>query len=371
MNDTLKLLRRNDYCLFILQADPAQAHLLRVGAAATGVSAHVLNVDVAIEAELTRLAYASTTKGVLLVDLASLDAQAGAVAAALVRLRQRQPDLRVICFMADRLLVSENQRAYIAGLGGSGLFANCSALRLAETLIPVLALALEVPAETLAPIDFARFVRVMRIAAPSALEPYHATWKALTDRGINLPNLMYVLQGPMGVEIRDRNHQFKSYPDCFIGKAATDVLMNLTEGSREFALAVGKLLLRCGVFHHVADNHDFEDGEFFYRFSTSSERVAAIDLASLLARADSANGMMIENRHYRGKTYPQCFLGNEAVIWLRQNYRLSRAEALAVGQQLIELKAWRHVANDRQFVDWAYFYRFASARTDFEAPRAI
>lgn len=44
--------------------------------------------------------------------------------------------------------------------------------------------------------------------------------------------------------------------------------------------------------------------------------------------------------------------------WLRDNLGLSQAEAIALGQRLIEEKWIHHVTDDHQFKNEYLFYRF-------------
>ncbi len=70
------------------------------------------------------------------------------------------------------------------------------------------------------------------------------------------------------------------------------------------------------------------------------------------------DGIKIENRQYRFKTYPLCFIGNEAVDWMRKRYNYSVAEAIKIGQNLIEEKIIHHVTDDHDFKNEHLFYRF-------------
>lgn len=58
----------------------------------------------------------------------------------------------------------------------------------------------------------------------------------------------------------------KSYPKCFIGTEAVDWLALNYRLSRPLAVKLGERMVAAGIFHHVADDHDFKDGDFFFRY---------------------------------------------------------------------------------------------------------
>ena len=70
------------------------------------------------------------------------------------------------------------------------------------------------------------------------------------------------------VEVRDRTYHLKKYPQCFVGSEAVDYLVesNLAP-SREDAVRIGNdIMAAVGIFEHVCQEHDLQDGYFFYRF---------------------------------------------------------------------------------------------------------
>jgi len=70
-----------------------------------------------------------------------------------------------------------------------------------------------------------------------------------------------------GFEVKDRVYRLKTYKQCFVGSEAVDWMMkNLRCASRADAVIIGRFLHSANVFRHVADEHTFEDGFFFYRF---------------------------------------------------------------------------------------------------------
>lgn len=83
--------------------------------------------------------------------------------------------------------------------------------------------------------------------------------------------------------------------------------------------------------------------------------------AELAAMAETMRGPMgvpVEDRRHLLSTYRRCFVGSEAVHWLADHAGLTRSEAVAVGQRLVDLGFIRHVLAEHGFRDGHYFFRF-------------
>ena len=91
--------------------------------------------------------------------------------------------------------------------------------------------------------------------------------KAQDLDGFHLRDVVAAMQAPGGVSIADRRFRLKTYPACFIGKAATDWLMQRYRLSRPLAVKLGERLVAAGLVRHVLDEHDFKDADYFYRFA--------------------------------------------------------------------------------------------------------
>ena len=118
------------------------------------------------------------------------------------------------------------------------------------------------------------------------------------------------------------------------------------------------MLRLLGEFGHVADEHDFEDGDYFYRFRASTHITASLDLTQVIEAVRGSGGFAVRDRSYHGKQFPNCFVGREAVAWLQQHYDLSAPGAVALGQTLLRLHLIRHVVDEHNFIDSGFFYRF-------------
>eukprot|EP01122_Echinamoeba_exundans_P004856 TRINITY_DN15073_c0_g1_i1.p1 TRINITY_DN15073_c0_g1~~TRINITY_DN15073_c0_g1_i1.p1 ORF type:complete len:1225 (-),score=224.48 TRINITY_DN15073_c0_g1_i1:118-3792(-) len=78
-------------------------------------------------------------------------------------------------------------------------------------------------------------------------------------------------------------------------------------------------------------------------------------------------GVEVKDRKYHLKTYPQCFIGTEAVDWLvNHHWANTREEAEAVGNRILQKGVFQHVAKEHDFRDKFYFYRFLEPQTRIE-----
>jgi hypothetical protein len=83
-----------------------------------------------------------------------------------------------------------------------------------------------------------------------------------------------------------------------------------------------------------------------------------VDRDALLARMRGEGGVAIADRRHLLTVYPRCFVGSEAVDWLVEQLDLTRAEAVALGERLVECGDVRHVLDEHGFRDGRFFYRF-------------
>ena len=82
------------------------------------------------------------------------------------------------------------------------------------------------------------------------------------------------------------------------------------------------------------------------------------DWDSLVAAMRDEHGVSITDRRYGLKTYSKVFLGSEAVSWLIQHEKATLAEAIAIGQLMIEQNIIHHVLDEHDFKNEPLFYRF-------------
>jgi small-conductance mechanosensitive channel len=84
------------------------------------------------------------------------------------------------------------------------------------------------------------------------------------------------------------------------------------------------------------------------------------EIAALAASMRGPEGVSIVDRRHLLTTYPRCFVGREAVDWLTRAAGLTRKEAVALGQVLVDRGIIRHVLDEHGFKDDKLFYRFCA-----------
>jgi len=164
-----------------------------------------------------------------------------------------------------------------------------------------------------------------------------------------------------GVEIADRPYGMKRYAQCFVGTQGVSWLAAQYGIGRSAAVLIGRALVQLGYVHHVLKEHDFEDENLFYRVAPVG-RYERIDLSTVVKLLWQTDGL-IADRSWRATSYPSCFVGQEAVDLFVSQYRLSRAEATALVQSLVDLGVVCHVTGEHEFTDGMFYFRFlADAR---------
>ena len=90
--------------------------------------------------------------------------------------------------------------------------------------------------------------------------------------------------------------------------------------------------------------------------------VQRISVRQLALEMRSEHGVEIKTRRHKLKLYQRTFLGNEAVDWIVKKVKVSREDAIALGQKMLEKNIFQHVNEDHPFKDEALFYRFNEDR---------
>ena len=75
---------------------------------------------------------------------------------------------------------------------------------------------------------------------------------------------------------------------------------------------------------------------------------------------DLRNNVEVKDRTYHLRTYPQCFVGADAVKhFLEKSHAETVADAVALGEGLLQLGVFHHVTKDHAFKNEELYYRFA------------
>lgn len=85
---------------------------------------------------------------------------------------------------------------------------------------------------------------------------------------------------------------------------------------------------------------------------------AKADRDRLVAQMRGTSGIDVRDRRYNLRLYPQCFIGSELVQWCRRHLNLSRPDAVALCQQIMDDGHFNHVVDRTRFEDAYLFYRW-------------
>lgn len=278
------------------------------------------------------------------------------------------------CIGADILLycsglhtVSRQARAWAQQLGALDLLPGCDLAHHRDSLLPALGVILKAAgAAHSGPVNEAAIQRALQ-ALPPALDSttqVAQAWRhidALRDFGFEPGELLALMAGANGVDIRARTYRTQTYDECFVGADAVNWLMQTTHVTRTEALRIGQALLELGHVYHVVREQPFQDGHFFYRISANTPRLNALDLCALTTQIRTQGrrgGVRIADRQFHGVTYPACFVGAHAIKWMREQFELSENEAMTLGQRLMDLFLVHHVVDQQPFRGGTFFYRF-------------
>jgi EAL domain-containing protein (putative c-di-GMP-specific phosphodiesterase class I) len=190
-------------------------------------------------------------------------------------------------------------------------------------------------------------------SAAAAAEPAHSL---LHDE--RLAGLWRAMRSAGGVDIRDRMFHLRRYRLCFVGREAVDWLVQHAAVSRSEAVRLGRRLMALGCLRHVLDEHDFEDGEFFYGVVSGTAQDTPLPAVPELREALHGPQGPVQAEHGRGLLrHRRCLRGSDLVDWLCRRYELPRATALQWGAQLMKQGRLRHVFDDRPLTDDRALYR--------------
>ena len=162
------------------------------------------------------------------------------------------------------------------------------------------------------------------------------------------------------LDIADRRWRLHEYPRCIVGSQAVEHLMHSLRRPREEVLALGQALGELGLLVHVMQEHPFLDQDLFYRLAWSDtlDRVPAADLWQT---AEEGLPRLSGTRSHHGRTYADCFVGDEAVSLVADRHGLDRVDAWLALHRIAQWGWIEHVAGARPFIDGHFFYRWRGA----------
>jgi hypothetical protein len=186
---------------------------------------------------------------------------------------------------------------------------------------------------------------------------FQKTWRRLEGAGQSPTLIAEDMRAAEAIVSEDRRYRLTVYPNCFLGNEAVEWLAKYLSISEMQAVDVGNLLMRLGFFYHVAKDQPFRNDRFFYRFSTPDALMHSLDLDLIMRESRDLHGFDVQDRTWHGMRFPKCFIGAEAAKWMSAFYGLGKEGAIALGQSLHDIYHFRHVVDEREFVDHDFFYR--------------
>lgn len=151
----------------------------------------------------------------------------------------------------------------------------------------------------------------------------------------------------------------RRYPNCIVGSELTDWLVATLGITRRRALRIGQRIVARGWLVHVAEEHDFEDGRYFYRLvpQHAQDDAAAIDgtqepePAQVLGWLQGPRGVSPGFRAVGLLLYRSAVTGHEIVEALVRVAGMPRERAASVARHLLRVGLLRHVDDECGFED--------------------
>lgn len=158
---------------------------------------------------------------------------------------------------------------------------------------------------------------------------------------------------------RDRWYRLRRYRHCLLGSELVTWWSQTRGVSRAEAVRLGRRLVARGWLSHVHEEHDFEDGPFFYQLvSRQTQLDTAAPLPSDLPPTGQTAAWLHGDagvrpgRRVRGLLlHHDAVSGREVVDALARAGQLSRERAVLCGRALLRAGRLRHVLDERGFVD--------------------
>jgi hypothetical protein len=245
-----------------------------------------------------------------------------------------------------------SDRAWVNELGFADLVAQLDAANMGSESQGVLAwVAQHTGLPAMQQGSLARYFSALQV------KPDTSTPRGLIRKATGLTAEALCAELASNVKSLTRVYRLTSYPSCFIGSEAVAWLTKQYAAPPAVAVQLGVALQTLGLLHHVVHEHAFADEAFFYRTAIASD-VERLNLATAHRQLSSSQGVEVRDRLYRGKTYPACFVGTEAVDWVCNQFKLQRHHAETLLNRLHAFNLIEHVTREHVVKDGLFFYRF-------------
>ena len=299
----------------------------------------------------------------LIADVPVLLSHGATPAALVAELSRLAPHVGLFVRLPGRTGISVPERRWARAVGIASLLPGSTVAAWESSVVPVLERILgciEHPAPDTDALGayLASLVRSGAEPRSGPVKDAHGEAFRLDSRRLDALEILEAMQSDGGVARSDRSYRGTTYRDCFVASEAVDWVERAFGLDRALAATACTFLWRTGRIHHVLREAPFADDYLFFRFGARRSDLDRLDLVALCAAMRGAAGPAIADRTYLGKRYARCFVGSEAVEWIRRNYGLACGAAESVGQSLLELGITHHVLDRHGFVDANFFYRF-------------
>lgn len=156
-----------------------------------------------------------------------------------------------------------------------------------------------------------------------------------------------------------RWYRLRRYPSCIVGSELTGWLVEALGVTRKQALRIGQRIVARGWLVHVAEEHDFEDGLYFYRLVPQHAQDDAPSIAGgqepepaqVLGWLQGPLGVLPGSRSTGLLTYRGAVTGREVVEALERVAGMSNERAVATARRLLHVGLLRHVHDECGFED--------------------
>ncbi|XP_051529363.1 DEP domain-containing mTOR-interacting protein-like [Myxocyprinus asiaticus] len=150
--------------------------------------------------------------------------------------------------------------------------------------------------------------------------------------------------------IKDRRHNLRTYPNCFVAQELIDWLIALKEvPDRVTAVQLMQHLMDHDILRHVCDKWPvFKDAKYLYRFREDGTFPFNILYEYLIISKD----YILQLRQEKGVAYECSSSGYMLIDWLLQNGEIeSRRQGLELCRALLQHGIIQHVSLKHHFFD--------------------
>lgn len=367
----------------VYSSDSLQAQIVQAICAAHRIEARMLDPRVKLARHLGSLKDKGVRLALIVIELADLQRNGYSVQSLRAALKAGGGRGKVALLMPHRIAIDPLIERWASV--DQGAIMAIPAMNLGQREESILPVANEIAGVLGVGFDSRKTGQFVSGLNPAAFANHtmarlHMETNRLAREGVLLADMIDWLDRA-GSELTAENRQYmlKTFEECLLG---TDIVASIAEHwqvDHERALDIGNWMVDAGFLYHVAREQRLQDTSYFYRLSWPSERLKPIRLAKAVVRmADPNLGVDVADRSHRTRKHANCFVGAQAVAWLRSTLSIGLGDAICCGQTLMHLGLIRHVHDEPGFLDSESFFRFAHldsaeavASTDPAAPVTV